>query len=138
MLRFRNLNNLSKVTSNNTLNFECYFINLKCQDFSTAPKWSNVCQKLQTVLVNQWCPTLRDPMECSPPGSSIHGIFQARMLEWIAIPFSKGSSPSRDWIQVSQIAGDSLHSEPPWFLQIAKDLFIPGKAKCYPRKETYS
>ena len=36
----------------------------------------------------QWCPTLCDPMDCSPPGSSIHGIFQARILEWGAIAFS--------------------------------------------------
>ena len=40
--------------------------------------------------VAQWCPTLSDPMDCSPPGSSIHGIFQARVLEWGAIAFSKG------------------------------------------------
>ena len=38
--------------------------------------------------VAQWCPTLRDPMDCSPPASSIHGIFQARVLEWGAIAFS--------------------------------------------------
>ena len=37
----------------------------------------------------QSCPTLRDPMDCSPPGSSIHGIFQARVLEWGAIAFSE-------------------------------------------------
>ena len=37
----------------------------------------------------QWSPTLCDPMDCSPPGSSIHGIFQARVLEWAAIAFSK-------------------------------------------------
>ena len=44
-------------------------------------------------------------MDGSPPGSSVHGIFQARILEWIAIPFSRGSSQSRDWMQVSWIAG---------------------------------
>ena len=38
--------------------------------------------------VTQWCPTLRDPMDCSPPGSSAHGIFQARVLEWGATAFS--------------------------------------------------
>ena len=42
--------------------------------------------------VAQSCPTLRDPMDCSPPGSSIHGIFQARVLEWGAIAFSGRSS----------------------------------------------
>ena len=43
-------------------------------------------------------------MECSPPGSSVHRIFQARVLEWVAISFSRGSSWPRDWIQVSRIA----------------------------------
>ena len=44
----------------------------------------------------QWCLTLCDPMDCSPPGSSVHGILQARIAEWVAIPFSKGSSLSKD------------------------------------------
>ena len=44
-------------------------------------------------------------MDCSPPGSSVHGIFQARILEWIAISFSRGSSWPRNWTQVSCIAG---------------------------------
>ena len=57
------------------------------------------------VLVAQSCLTLCDPMDCSPPGSSVHGILQARMLEGVAIPFSRGSSPPRDWTQVSHIAG---------------------------------
>ena len=55
--------------------------------------------------VTQSCPTLCDPMDCSLPGSSIHGIFQARVLEWVAIAFSRGSSWPRDWTQVSHIAG---------------------------------
>ena len=42
--------------------------------------------------VAQSCLTLGDPMDCSPPGSSVHGIFQARVLEWVAIAFSKGTS----------------------------------------------
>ena len=40
--------------------------------------------------VAQSCPTLSDPVDCSPPGSSVHGIFQARVLEWVAIAFSVG------------------------------------------------
>ena len=44
-------------------------------------------------------------MECSPPGSSVHGILQAKMLEWVAILFSRGSSQPRDWTWVSCIAG---------------------------------
>ena len=46
--------------------------------------------------VTQLCPTLCDPMDCSLPGSSVHGIFQARILEWVAISFSRGSSQPRD------------------------------------------
>ena len=42
--------------------------------------------------VTQLCLTLCNPMDCSPPGSSVHGIFQARVLEWVAISFSRGSS----------------------------------------------
>ena len=45
------------------------------------------------------------PMDCSPLGSSVYGIFQARILEWVTIPFSRGSSPSSDWTRVSHIAG---------------------------------
>ena len=57
------------------------------------------------ALVAQSCPTLCDPVDCSPPGSSVHGILQARILEWVAVPFSRGSSQPRDRIQVSCIAG---------------------------------
>ena len=48
-------------------------------------------------------------MECSPLGSSVHGISRARILEWVAIPFSRGSSRPRGWIWVSWIAGGLLH-----------------------------
>ena len=44
------------------------------------------------VLVAQSCLTLCDPMDCSPPGSSVHGVSQARILEWVPISFSRGSS----------------------------------------------
>ena len=55
--------------------------------------------------VAQSCPTLCDPMDYSLPGFSVHGIFQARVLEWGAISFSRGSSRPRDWTQVSCIVG---------------------------------
>ena len=55
--------------------------------------------------VAQSCPTLFDPMYCSLPGSSVHGILQARIPEWIAISFSRGSSQPTDRTQVSCIAG---------------------------------
>ena len=57
------------------------------------------------VLVTQSCPTLCHPMDCSPPVSFVHGILQARILEWVAIPFSRGSSWPKDRTQVSCIAG---------------------------------
>ena len=59
-------------------------------------KWSEVAQL---------CPTIYDPMDCSPPGSLVHGIFQAWILEWVAISFSRGSSGPRDRTQVSRIVG---------------------------------
>ena len=55
--------------------------------------------------VAQSCPTLCDPMYCSLSGSSAHGIFQARVLEWVAISFSRGCSRPRNRTQVSRIAG---------------------------------
>ena len=57
------------------------------------------------LKVAQLCPTLCYPMDCSPRGPSVHGIFQARLLEWIAISFSRESSWLRDQTQVSHIAG---------------------------------
>ena len=56
------------------------------------------------MLVTQSCPTLCDPIDCIPPGSSVHGILQARILEWVAMPFSRVSSQPRDQTQVSHIA----------------------------------
>ena len=68
--------------------------------------------------VAQSCPTLCDPVDCSPPGSSIHGILQARILEWVAISFSRGSSltqGSNPGIELRSPAlqADALTSEPP-------------------------
>ena len=54
------------------------------------------CRKVKSESeVTQSCPTLHDPMDCSPPGSSVHGIFQARVLEWVAIAFSVNF---RQWV----------------------------------------
>ena len=57
------------------------------------------------VFVAQSCPTLWDPMNRSLLGSSVHGILQARILKWVAIPFFRGSSWPRDWTWVSCITG---------------------------------
>ena len=61
-------------------------------------------------LVTQSCLTLCDPKDCGPPGSSVHGILQARILKWVAMSSSRGSSQLRDRTQVSRIAG--------WFFTI--------------------
>ena len=62
----------------------------------------------KNVFVTQSCPTLCDPMDCSLPASSVHGILQAQMLEREAIPFSREFSQPRDGSQVFCIAGDTL------------------------------
>ena len=54
--------------------------------------------------VAQSCPPPCDPMDCSPPGSSVQEISQARILEWVAIPFSRGASWPRDWTHVSYVS----------------------------------
>ena len=63
------------------------------------------------VLVAQSCPTLSDHMDRSPPGSSVHGILQARILEWVAIPFSRGSSQTGIEPRSTALQADSLPSE---------------------------
>ena len=59
--------------------------------------------------VTQSCPALCSPADCKLPYSSVHGIFQARVLEWVAISFSRGSSQPRDRTQVSRIVGRHYH-----------------------------
>ena len=76
------------------IEYSKYIMNSKC-----------ILWKWKWKLVTQSCPTLCDPMDCSPPGSFVHGIPQARILAWVAISFSKGSSQTRDRTQVSNIAG---------------------------------
>ena len=61
-----------------------------------------------SVKIAQLCLTLCDPVNCSPPGSSVHGILQARIMEWVAVPFSRGSPQPKDGPQVSRIAGGFL------------------------------
>ena len=65
------------------------------------------------VLITQSCPTLYDPMNCSLPGSSVHGILQARIQEWVVISFPRGSSRPRDRTWISNIAGRFFTTEPP-------------------------
>ena len=68
--------------------------------FAVQQKLTQHCQATMKVKVAQSCPTLCDPMDYTVPG-----ILQAGILEWVAFPFSRGSSQPRDRIQVSRIAG---------------------------------
>ena len=73
-----------------------------------------VCEHTCThTLITQSCPTLCDLMNCSLPGSSVHGILQAGILEWVATSFSRGSSQPRNQTPVSCIAGRFFTTEPP-------------------------
>ena len=67
-----------------------------------------ISQGALVCLVAQSCLTLCDPMDCSPPGSSVRGILQARILEWVAVPFSRISSQTMDRTRVSRTAGESF------------------------------
>ena len=83
-----------------------------CKNFPWVPCWilkrflclyltSDVC----LCLATQSCLTLCDPMDCSPSGSSVHEVLQARILEWVAMHFSRGFSQPRNRTLVSHIAG---------------------------------
>ena len=80
-----------------------------CHGFYLFP---SICHKVMGLdamilwLVAQSRLTLCDPMDCSPPGSSVHGILLAGMLKWVAIPFSRGCSWPRDQTHVSCLAGE--------------------------------
>ena len=90
-------------------------------------------------LVAKFCPTLCDPVDCSPPGSSGHGILQARILEWVAISSSRGSFRPRDQSRVSCISctmGRFFNAEPPGKPQISGGItYIRNLKKRY--KWTY-
>ena len=75
----------------------------------------------------QLCLTLCDPMDCTPPGSCVHGILQARRLEWVAMPSSRGSSRPRDRTHVSCIAGGFFTTAPPW--QVPPNQELSGNRK---------
>ena len=84
--------------------------------------------KVKESEVAQLCLTLCDPVDCSPPGYSIHRVFQARVLDWVAISFSRGSFRPRGWTQVSHIAGRCFTiwaiREAPLYILIAYEVNI--------------
>ena len=94
----------------------------------TSPVLAGVFFTIKAICccsVSQSCLTLCNPMDCRLPGSSIHGILQARILEWVAISFSRESSRPRDRTRVFYTAADSVLMELPWDC-ILLQLFILG------------
>ena len=74
------------------------------QDLQRSTESDEVDAISSVSSVAQSCPTLCDPMNYSPPGSSVHGILRARILDWVAMPSSKGSFWPRDWTCISYIS----------------------------------
>ena len=96
--------------------------------------WRNLDLSLKVkVVVAQSCPSLSDPLDL--PGSSVHEIHQARLLEWAAIPFSRGYCWPRDQTPVSALQADSLLSEPPG-KPPNLSLEVSDKLKWYYRNDT--
>ena len=96
---------LSHGSCPSSASFDCFEVESNCF-------WGR--RKSETILgINSWwsvdpvaklCRTLFDPVDCSPPSSSVHGIFQEGILQWVAIFFSRGSSWPRGWTPVSWIS----------------------------------
>ena len=108
IFEFEILKNLKYFTN---LNVWTSYLHYVCESGLNLTMWRCRC------MCAQPCLTLCDPMDCSPPGSSVRGIFQARILEWVATSFSRGSSQPRDQTHVSCISWhwqeDSLPPAPP-------------------------
>ena len=78
---------------------------VSCEVMIFEANFYKILKESMKVKVAQLCPTLCDPMDYSLPASSVHGILQARILEWVASPFSRASSQPRDQTRVSHIVG---------------------------------
>ena len=92
---------------------------VQVEPFNVCPFMTNFCLSAHVHVrtIAQSGPNLCDPMDCGPPGSSVHGILQARIPEWVSISSSRGSSPPRDRISMSLVspalADGSLSLAPP-------------------------
>ena len=98
---------------------ECSFIRIQ-HSYSKSTRVNGYIFKMKWVKVTQLCPTLCDPMNYT-----VHEILQARILEWVAFPFSRGSSQPRDWTQVSCIAGIFFTS---WVTSLSNKNYLFGCA----------
>ena len=104
---FRNLAWIQMVTMAHPGLSSISLISFKVPNNSQVLIFSFATLKLYNTVLNiaQSCPTLYDPMDCSPPGSCVHWILQARILGWVAMPSTRGCSQPRDETQGSCIAG---------------------------------
>ena len=89
---------------------KCVFL-LAHPDECSCPCCTYICGG--DGLVAKSCPILCDPMDCCPPGSSVYGMSQERILKWFAVSFSRGSSRLRDRTCISCLAGRYFTTEPP-------------------------
>ena len=94
------------------------FMKKENQTWEGAP----ICAWVIFLSARCKCSTLCNPMDCNPPGSSVHRIFQARILDWVAVSFSDGSSRPRDWTLVSYIGRQVLYHWATW--EAARGLWI--------------
>ena len=77
------------------------WIETEKEDLGWGPKTGVINRGILQTVLFKLCPTLSDPMDCSLPGSCLNGILQERILEWVVMPFSRGSSWPKDWTCVS-------------------------------------
>ena len=99
------------------------FEKLKSWDSTLLDRGVRVCEFIQSCL------TLCDPMDCSPPGSSVHSILQARILEWVVMPSSRGSSRPRDWTHVSFISCTGRRVLDPGSIGIFPNIKTPSSTR---------
>ena len=83
------------------MNFKCWRVLFQRWKANTSPL---LCHKRSCACVQSHVRPSATPMDSSPPGSRVHGILQARMLEWIAMPSCRGSSRPRDWTHISYVS----------------------------------
>ena len=99
------------------------------QDDSVIGKLIHHPRDCQDMGHAQSCLTLCDPTDCSPPGSSVHGISQVRILEWVAISYSRGSSRPRDQTPVSHLLYWQVDSLPPYATEKELSFSLGGQGK---------
>ena len=92
------------IITDSSLAIPCLVVNAPTALKHSVYYSSNFAYAYMHAKLLQSCPTLCNSMDCSPPGSSVHGILQARILEWVSMPSSRGSSQPRDRIYVSFVS----------------------------------